>query len=512
MCGLFGVASTEGRKYENDRRNAFEQGLKAAEWRGEDASGIAVVPIKDLDKPAIVFKKAMPASDLVRMEQYKRIMFNLDQYAYVLGHARSSTSDRSVFADSNAHPFQYGPITLVHNGHIQNANSIGSSILHTVDSAHVAGALAVRDAKSVLESLVGGFALVWHDARDKSLNFARNMQRPLIWAYVEKENTMFWGSELEAMWAVLNRNGIKMDGKFKWGSPLKHFKFVHDDLRGFKVTPFAQAATPKTVVRGHGQQPSAPWTGETRRLAETPGMTESTTKIGGKTPSADTGTTKIEPTQIYVYEPPSTSSRPKINRKIRSVEKELQDFGLKMDQAMMFVPEVFRMYKNHRGMIGAIEGHDRVRGRPFVIENVRKSVWDKANACGKIYGRVVNIRRRGKEAIFVCDYDKNGSERFAFRHLSAVGGADKDRPFHLEQQEDDLTDKEVYCGPGGQKISKEEFIRRTKEGCAWCSSDIDIDDHDRVRWVGQNDEPLGKCCSYDPTVLREIGIRGDSIL
>lgn len=529
MCGLAGVASTARRKDEMARKEAFRQLMEAASWRGKDASGVACVPITFVKQPATVYKKAVKAADFLELEQYRRLERNFDEYGYVLGHARSATSDGWNMADRNAHPFQYGPITMVHNGTIRNCRNIDSNIEHVVDSAHVAAAMAEQEPVKLLERLQGPFALVWHDARDGSLNFAKNNEKPLYWCYIEGENTMFWGSELEAIYAVLYRNSFSIEGKFRHCSSFAHFKFpdVHD-LRKYVRTPFGK---PPSSTGTHSRPLGEAWTEETRRLAgphsptgcttdrrasestqtQEKSMKETSTDTtsGSQTDTGETGTGN--------YVPGKDSLRPRSRRKIRSTQEKLLKLGRKLDNPICFTPEHWYSYKNQQGIRGMISGHDVVRQQKFQIGNVTKSVWGQALKAGKIYGRIVNAKADSSAKsgyCIVCDYAPDLMDRFIFKPVRPSPEVlDSGKPFpESPSAVDDAVQQTIlatpkYLGPGDRKYTEPEYKELVKHGCSYCSADIQPEDHEDILWVGPHEQsPICEICSGNLEVKLSLGV------
>jgi hypothetical protein len=499
------------------RKSAFKQLLEAASWRGRDATGVACVRINAPKEPAIVFKKAIKASDFTDLEQYRRLEHNFDEYGFVIGHARSSTSDGWNLADANAHPFQYGPVTLVHNGTIRNHKFLDSGIEHPVDSAHVAAALAKEeDPKVVLDKLLGPFALVWHDARRGTLNFAKNNDKPLFFCFVEKENTMFWGSELEAIYAILHRHDIKIDGKFRHCSAFRHAQFKVDDLRGFKCDPFGRR---QTSAAQSGTTPyAAPWKEETRRLHQdrsykTEQETTSTSQqekssTPHQMPTEDGECDTAEGVVVFRR----GSLRPRSRRKIRAAKEKLLRLGRKIDYPICFTPEVWIPYKNQeRGRRGAIRGKDRARNQWFEIGNVPKDVWDKANTAGRIYGRIVNVKRPTSFDVVVCDYDPELMERFVFRttpikNAAASEVAAASGPF---LEEEDFKNRK-YVGPGDVKLTEKEFNGLVKHGCGYCSRDLSVGDHEEILWVGPHQQtPICAVCAGNKDAQVQLGIASE---
>jgi hypothetical protein len=531
MCGLAGVASTERRKRDDARKSAFSQLLEAASWRGKDATGVAVTKILDLKMPSVVYKKAIKASDFIELDTYRRMMSRFDEYGYVIGHARSSTSDGWNLADANAHPFQYGPITLVHNGTIRNYRMLDSGMEHPVDSAHIAAAMENEDEpKEVLNKLAGPFACVWHDARDGTLNFAKNHEKPLYWCYIEKENTMFWGSELEAIYAVMVRHDYQIEGKFRIATSYHHFKFKLDDLRKFERVPFGK---PPTRAATQSSQPGAPWKEELLRLPARSRNTASIRRQENSTQETKPATTSGSKSGVDatgVYDETKHSVRPKSRKKLRTVKERLQILGRALDQPVCFTPEYWVAHKNQKGGWGAIEGHDRVRGQKFQIANVPQDIWGRSLAAGTIYGRAVNVRKDStirNSYILVCDYAPDLMDRFVFKPTfqsttTAPGGTEPLKPFPVERSPDptieslpesgaitleEALSERRYLGPGDRKLTEKDFLVLVKHGCGFCQRDLEPANHEEILWVGpMMQTPICSVCSKSRDVRAHLGI------
>ena len=103
MCGIVGFVGKD--------KNALEvliNGLKHLEYRGYDSSGIAYINNNDL-----VIKKEK--GKIINLE--KSINFN-DKPTIGIGHTRWATHGEA--SKINSHPHNYGKITIVHNGIIEN--------------------------------------------------------------------------------------------------------------------------------------------------------------------------------------------------------------------------------------------------------------------------------------------------------------------------------------------------------------------------------------------------------
>lgn len=515
MCGLTGVASTERRHNDMERKRAFPEALEAASWRGRDSTGLALVTHEGLKRQADVYKRALSASDFIQLNRFTRFMNSIDDYVYIIGHARAAT--RSVVNDWNAHPFQFENITLCHNGTIYNTHELNVEVTgNTVDSAFVTASMAKHGVKETLEKLRGGYALVWHDAKDGSINFARNEAKPLVWCYIEKENTMYWHSELETLYAVLNRNKIKLDGKFKVAGVHVWYKFPNvKDFREIVKTPFTPRPEPwlgqQNRRHGNHHEPAA-WDARVTRI---PGATTSPGTPPSSNPSGQPGTNdsqtggdsettspldnELENMGYPAFGKRETAS-PKSRRKERVVKEKLLKLGLKLANPQCIVPTGFSAYNNQRGQRGLVSGVSATReGVLFEVPNMFLDEWKRAKDAKKLYGRIANIRYKNKKTpVIVLDYAPDLMERFVWPKEVQTRRASSFR-----QRND--SDLELYDGPGGSRITEEDFLARTQHGCCNCSDFIPVEDAPVTLWVA-DDRPLCKTCAMDDSIIGAMGL------
>jgi hypothetical protein len=171
----------------------FSQMLQMNTIRGNDATGVFGVA---KDGRVDWMKGDTDGWTFTKCRQYQEFEHRIySNYHYVIGHNRSAT--RGHTAPENAHPFQENDITLVHNGTVTNNDQLFQESL--VDSHAITKALSQSDAKTALGLLKGSFALVWFDAKQKTLNLARNQERPLFlleydshWTISSETGLAFW--------------------------------------------------------------------------------------------------------------------------------------------------------------------------------------------------------------------------------------------------------------------------------------------------------------------------------
>lgn len=179
MCGIVGIVSRHKGGFWSRHADLFTYMLAFDSIRGEDSTGLFAVTKRnriDLlkgDADGYLFTRSKNYQDLA-----KKIP---SDYQIVIGHNRKATA--GAITPANAHPFQENHIIIVHNGVVRNFDKLSKDIKNgeelEVDSHALAHLLAKQDAKTALEQINGAFALVWYDAKNRTLNLARNDERPL---------------------------------------------------------------------------------------------------------------------------------------------------------------------------------------------------------------------------------------------------------------------------------------------------------------------------------------------
>ena len=205
MCGLIGVAIAD----KNSWFTATKLGLFAetaaliGTTRGQDGTGIALV--KNPNEPAGVYKEGIPGWNFLDTHVWTSAKSNLFGASALLLHTRKATIGTPRY--SNTHPFSRGPVTLEHNGTLR----VYPKGFDT-DSEYLCEAIAKsEDVTVTLASTDGAYALAWHDARNGSVNLARNSERPLVVMASEKEGIVMWASEEWMLDACASRIGFTID-------------------------------------------------------------------------------------------------------------------------------------------------------------------------------------------------------------------------------------------------------------------------------------------------------------
>ena len=189
MCGIIGYV---GKK---QALNILYTGLEHLEYRGYDSAGIALMDNKN--------KETHLAKTPGKLKELKKYLTTLDgpwkDHATTgIAHTRWATHGESNQA--NAHPHKAGPITIVHNGIIENARSLKKESTHYLSNtdsevfAHMVaekcttGMPLLKAVSSCFSQLEGNSAfLVMDDNNPETIIAVRKGASPLVLGKGDKE-------------------------------------------------------------------------------------------------------------------------------------------------------------------------------------------------------------------------------------------------------------------------------------------------------------------------------------
>lgn len=201
MCGLVGCAGMIGDKEEK----AFVNLLQFDTVRGPHSTGVLVV---NSHKHASVHKELGTPWELFDSLKFEKAMNGINNV--LLGHNRYAT--KGAINVANAHPFLFDGVIGAHNGTLVSQYTLDDYRDFDVDSENIYHHMNNNGVDDTIQKLNGAFALTWYDRKDGTVNFIRNSQRPLFYAFTEDRKTLFWASEEWMLSVALGRNGIKHSG------------------------------------------------------------------------------------------------------------------------------------------------------------------------------------------------------------------------------------------------------------------------------------------------------------
>lgn len=197
MCGIWGIIIKNNSGLFYAEETFVSSAMLAGTVRGEHGTGMFFSPAKDTKLVAWLKKKSNPywmIYDKKFPEFWKALK---DSAKYVVGHNRHAT--KGEITDDNTHPFQHKHITMVHNGTINWGLTFPKGV--EVDSHALTIALA-EEGIQIFEKISGAFACVWHDAESRTLNIAKNNERPLSMVKVSNGNYFFASEKGMLDWLV----------------------------------------------------------------------------------------------------------------------------------------------------------------------------------------------------------------------------------------------------------------------------------------------------------------------
>ena len=224
MCGIVGVLGS------HEVAPLLVEALKRLEYRGYDSAGIATVNGGKLDRRRAVGKLVNLSDLLVHQPLAGKAG---------IGHTRWATHGAATVA--NAHPHRAGPVSVVHNGIIENFRELRSELAAAglgfesdTDTETVAlltrlhmdrGLTAVEAARETLKRLHGAFALCFLFDGEDDLLIAARKGSPLAIGHGDGE--MFVGSDAIALAPMTDRVTYLEEGD--WAIVTRAGAQIHDE-------------------------------------------------------------------------------------------------------------------------------------------------------------------------------------------------------------------------------------------------------------------------------------------
>ena len=198
MCGIFAAVGDMFKKQDAFMADMFVMDS----LRGLDSCG--VLSVTNYNSQVSYFKRAMLPLDFLDSKGYDKIIRGKN--AVMVGHNRWAS--KGSINHYNAHPFNTGSITGVHNGTLTQQHKLPDHAEFEVDSENIIHAINKEGIEKTWGKLVGAAALMWWDSSEQTFNFIRNKERPLWFCYSRDLKQMYAASEKYMLMAALYRNGI----------------------------------------------------------------------------------------------------------------------------------------------------------------------------------------------------------------------------------------------------------------------------------------------------------------
>jgi len=209
MCGIIGIASAK------PVSGNIVEALKKLEYRGYDSAGLSTI-----DDGEISEKKCSG-----RVNNLEKILFkNPSKGNFGIGHVRWAT--HGIPNEINAHPHSSEIVSVVHNGIIENSNSIKNELIEKnylfksqTDTEVITQLLTsylknydiLDSVHKTLERLEGSFALGIIFKNFKDIVIGARRGSPLAVGYGHEEN--YIGSDSYALKSMTNKISYLEDGE-----------------------------------------------------------------------------------------------------------------------------------------------------------------------------------------------------------------------------------------------------------------------------------------------------------
>jgi predicted glutamine amidotransferase len=505
MCGILGFITKEKAIGAPERKRWFLNAIRAGVVRGNDGTGMFLVE-HDHKGTADWCKMGAPPETFLATEAAlaRTTAGDWAQYRAVIGHNRSATIGSVNTA--NAHPFQEGPITLVHNGTLNTTHNLPMPKNQIkgadVDSHMITHNLATHSVKDVVKQLDGAFVLVWHDARDQSVNIVRNEKRPLHMLPLKHHDTLLIASEAEMLWWLTDRSSFTPAGEMYYPESGQWLKFLPDSHK-----PHVSKLDLHTYVHGwqggrgrawDADDDYGPWYGHVGGRGYSRGAT-------GEGPN--TGKAPSPPQQGGLY-----INDAALNRRIpKPLSRTLDDYKLDCRDKLRL--EVVTVDPVH-GTGSAV-----VKGRLLDVEG---KPW--AHLYGLSY-EAVKVARDGE----IWTVAPNGVKdiggglrpvvlaRLLSRSSISPQGVSSEVNANPKPS-DNSSPKELpngcteevlaFTNAAGEQITKEMWCALTVKGCCYCEEPLLPEFVADVWWTTDTNEPICGDCAAE---LMDEEVKGDDI-
>jgi len=245
MCGIVSYFST-ARNYDRKIEKFLRDAVLTDSVRGMHSTGLFFGNDKFVD----TYKKAVPGSDFIDLPHAARVFSKHNAMNFIVAHNRAAT--KGAVNAVNAHPFNHGDITGVHNGTLNTYLSLAPKMNFDTDSEHIFYALNDREnVNDVIKDLNGAFTLIWHNRSDNTVHLIRNDDRPYALGFVKGSDTILGASEAGMLRWLAGRHGIELE-KVVEPKPYVEHVFDFSDLKSPKTFEREEYSPPYSATSGYG--------------------------------------------------------------------------------------------------------------------------------------------------------------------------------------------------------------------------------------------------------------------
>ncbi len=457
----------------------FEKLLYCDVFRGPHSTGVFTQRRyygKDIKGPQVdICKDAVEAAYYLDSPEWAMCRDGVEKTAklgnFYVGHNRYATMGAKTA--KNAHPFNHGDITLVHNGTLTQQSLLPDHRDFDVDSENICHSINKIGAAETIQKLNGAFTLVWFDSSDETLHIIRNDERPFHlaetssgdWYGASEEDMLMWILTRGRYNPTIKRHfetevGVEYifdaaPGKFSLKEEVKH------ELPTFRyVSSYASSNRSNYGSRGTGMA----------------GQINRQTTVLGQSSNQ-----------------PRTSSN-NSNDKYKTCNTLLESAGVtaRHGETLEFTAHHFGEYSNGSGKMGMAEGY---------LEYVDDYVEVQAHQVnGEIYrcyapmkGKIVGAFRENGVLTVICT-GVTLNEPIQIPEVTDYNDIDDYSIAAAMMQEEQEADDKV------QMLNGDSYTRATWESsghcqCGVCSSPVDFEEASRLEWY--NNEPVCETCRDD---------------
>lgn len=223
MCGIVGVLS---KNLDYTHHKVMQHLLIFDTVRGIDGTGMAFI---NHDNTFSFLKGETTGAEFMKESGYLKTPNTIvgNKAVAIIGHNRAATQG-ACNAD-NAHPFAFDNVIGVHNGTLELASikDFRGYMQYHVDSQILYSELDVSDISTVWSKVDGAMALCWYDKRSPAINFARNKERSLSFAFSKDHKSLFWASEEWMIKVATSRAGKEIQNVISFDEN-QHYTFTYD--------------------------------------------------------------------------------------------------------------------------------------------------------------------------------------------------------------------------------------------------------------------------------------------